>query len=202
MKNTIIFVIMLLAILIFSGCGKTASNQSNNSSNTPKEAEKPINNLVDAIKSNKVLMCTYKDKTGVAGVFYSDNGKYKTEYSDSGKKQISNFDGNYYFYWMEGDAKGYKITQTCLDELVVGTNSTGSTNESESTGTVSDEVNNFNSEEELSNSSDVNCQMVNSVDLSIPSNISFADQCEVLKSAQKTINDLNSKANDIFDKAP
>jgi len=199
MKSKIVIISLLFLSLFLSGCIMKKASKSDSNATSPTEEK--ITNISDALKSTKKIICTYKDSQGIESKIYIDNGKYKTEYTENGKTQYSFFYGTYYYYWTEGDNKGYKISHECLDELIEGDNSSpGPTSGSE--GSVNDEVNNYQTEDDLKNTSETSCQTVSSVDISLPENATFTDQCEILKEAKKAMKDIEGKVNDIFDKAP
>lgn len=199
MRKIFLLLCLVLITLVFCGCWKKNNAQTGNVVK-PSPTEEKITNINEALKKGAKYICTYKDANGVQSKISIDNDKFKTEYTDSGKTQYSIYDGSFYYYWIEGEAKGYKISKQCLDELIVGTETESPANQSESE--FEKEIDNYSTEDDFNDASEVNCQAVNNVDLSLPKEVSFTDQCDTLKAAKQLMKSLEGQVNEIFDKVP
>lgn len=199
MNKKLMYLLIICGIsLVLTGCNNTKNKPTLSSSPSAKEVK--IDNISSAIGRGEKYICTYKDSSGVNSKIYIDNDKFKTEYQENNITQFSQFDGIYYYYWQSNNNSGYKIENTCLDDLVVGTKEeTNSQNQSENEQEYNDEINSYQTTDDLSNSSEVSCQIVSTIDLSLPSNISFEDQCAILKAAKAALTQVENKINNIFD---
>ena len=91
------------------------------------------------------------------------------------------------------------MSQACLDELAEGTEeNVSSTEESE----FNNELDVYSTEDDFEDAGEVNCQSVSNLDLALPSDVTFDDQCEAMRAAKQMMENLQGQVNDIFDKAP
>ena len=195
--------ISLLAVVVFSGCGKEAekSDEFNSTSGeegllergpatSAEEAEtskNPLEKLRLDLSSGKKIKCTYKmtDESGdLEVVTYAQGDKYKTEMMIGGAKNYSIFDGETTYTWSEGQKTGTKISLDCLSDL-----------ESEEVE-VEEEVETENDAEEdfadsLKDAQNLKCEDYQETDFEIPEGIEFIDQCDLLEAQQKMLEGFN-----------
>lgn len=204
MKKIILLMGVMLLAITFSGCGKKENveqnknvieendNQKNSNagiSGSDSENEGGIiNSIKDAISSNKKLKCTYtsnEDGLNMEMITYMQGEKYKTEFAMEGRKNYSVFDGKISHSWEEGSGKGMRINMDCLDELSEGVDTEAIEEDEPLDESEEDIMKTFNK------AMDIDCQEVGSIDFSIPENIEFVDQCEMLKQQQKMMENFN-----------
>jgi hypothetical protein len=204
MKKIILLTVILLVVITFSGCNdKKSSEQTENIAEeiasqksietNSQENGGILNSIKDAISSNKKMECIYvssEDGLNAEIKTYIQGDKYKTEFLMDGKKNNSIFDGKISYSWEEGSKQGVKIDMECFDSLDDGV-----------------DINNFKEVEDVEvvqesdnepmdifdGAQDVNCQNTGDIDFSIPQDINFIDQCEMLKNQQQLINNFSDQ---------
>lgn len=207
MKKLSFITLGLFLALILSGCGSVQkSNDNNNKTNSELEElgfqenqnngakESGENGIVakikNAISAGKKMKCTYKmsDESGDTEVItYIQGDKYKTEIILGQMKTLSIFDGDVMYSWSEGQKTGTKMEMDCIDSLDIKgeTESEAVTENAVATEDQDDFV------KTLSEADNLNCEDAGDVNFDVPSDITFVDQCEMLKSQQKMIEGLN-----------
>lgn len=204
MKKVSLIVLMLFLVINLSGCGDKANNSSEQSNSDAKNStelgqEKSgeitenegnlVNKLKGAISSGKKMKCTYRmgDENGNTEVVtYLQGDKYKTEIVMDQIKTLSIFDGDAMYSWVSGQKVGTKMTMDCIDSL-----DTNSEAENKDIPENIPEEDNDKFVETLADAQNLNCEDAQDVNFDVPSDINFSDQCEMLKSQQKMIEDLN-----------
>lgn len=186
MKKTLtLFLLMFICVGMLSGCwwGKKEEDKNQN------QLQEQFTNIRDAINSGKKLKCTYtfsyEGQEGMKTTIYMQGNKYRTEFDIEGKKQISLFDGKTHYSWGLQDSKGFKMDRDCMEEL--------SSNATTDDSSEFDMESSFVDDDEFERAMDVKCGPVSSIDLSVPSNIEFTDQCELMKQAQEQMKEIEQK---------
>ncbi len=211
MKKVKYIFLGLVMITILSGCQKKNENNVENiistekmqtiqstekkDNNTEKSNNEKLTNDTDkttlgkiktAITSGKKMECTYNTKED--GKFikmktYFDGKKYKNEIEFNGEKAYSVFDGQNSYSWAENSAEGTKINMDCLKEFETIT-SIETTDENENDTDKNDVSEMFDG------AMDLNCHNIKTIDFSIPNDIKFIDQCEMLKKQRDLIKNM------------
>jgi len=189
-KKTILLSSLVLAVALFSGCGKKATEQNAGEGKTAQKEETNgvISSIKDAIGLGKKMKCTYTYKVGdesFTSTTYVEGQKYKGESEVMGKKQIMVFDGETMYSWSEADRKGTKWVKSCIEELNKSTEKT-----SDASTPTGEEI--ADASEVFDDAMDTQCVPVDSIDFSVPSDITFSDMCEQLKKMQDMSKNLPS----------
>jgi hypothetical protein len=180
-------------VLLLAGCGnKVAQNNSDNTgadnSGASKTEEKGavggvISSIKDAMASGKAMQCTYtiKNKEGgdIVSTMYVDGKKYAGTTNVAGTVQHMIFNEEAMYSWSEGQKTGMKMTTACSEELAA--KAPKSQNDNAPTPPATD------SEKTFDNALNVKCEPNSGGDFTVPSDITFADQCEMLKGLQKNM---------------
>lgn len=182
---------LVVGILLLAGCGNKpadkagemkAENKSGVTTETKAEKGGVISSIKDAMGLGKEMKCAYKFK-GEAGditsTAYVNGKKYKAESTVMGKKQIVIFDETAMYSWAEGEKNGMKMTKTCMEEMEKNIPKTQG-GQAPASDSISDE-------EFFENSTDVSCAPYSGADFSVPKDIVFADQCEMLKNMMNSL---------------
>lgn len=200
-KASLIFSTLLLA-LVLGGCSKggeekTIGEQDPNSAkesqqltgeiatggeNEPKEEGNILNKLKSAVTSGKKMKCVYKienEGKSTEIVSYMQGDKYRSEIDMGAIKTRSVFDGDVMYSWTEGQKQGMKMTMDCMESLG-GETAAGDNKEEEIALKDGDDF-----VESLKDAQNLSCEDADDIDFSIPSDIEFTDQCEMLKSQQE-----------------
>jgi hypothetical protein len=187
--------IVAAGALVLAGCGNKAAVNIDGQpeakpQNTPitavdKGADKSdgvISSIKEAMGLGKVMKCTYKtkDASGGAGmevVSYINGKKYKSDVVVAGKAQHMIFDESAMYSWGDGLKQGMKITTSCAEEMAKNIPA----------GKDAANVPDPTGEKAFDSAMDVKCVESGSIDFSIPTDVTFVDQCEMLKNVMKNI---------------
>lgn len=186
--KTIKIAAVTMGILFVAGCGNKPVNNQTNSEQMPEkqstQAQEQTSGVIDSVKdamlSGKEMKCVYKIKTekeDMEVVTYVNGEKYKTEMTVAGKKQYSLFDGQTMYSWGGVQPQGTKMTKECSQELAKNSPQSAPENQPED----------FSTEKNFENAIDVRCEKTSGTDFSVPQNVSFVDQCQMMKDALKNM---------------
>lgn len=207
MKKISLLLVGLFLVMGLSGCGKvdkpentnnqTGSNNENSEvqsqgdvekeNNAAKNETNTVEKLKNAISSGKKMKCVYKmgEENGSTEVItYMQGDKYKTEVVLGQMTTTSIFDGDAVYSWVAGQKVGTKMTMDCIDSL----DAKGETETPQENVPVEDGDSFM---EKLSSAQNLSCEDAADIDFTVPDDIDFSDQCEMLKSQQKIIEGLN-----------
>jgi len=193
MKKTILITAGSIAVLLLAGCGKNSvtAPMTNPNSAVPEAQTQPagngiINSIKDAMGLGKKMQCTYKDVAGSENLettTWVDGQKSRSESLVNGKKQIAIFDGTTVYSWEEGAKTGYKFTIDCMKEAT------------KNLPQGQQPTQQIDPENPDKNATDVNCVPANAVDLTIPTDVTFNDQCEIMNKMLKTLPNVQNMPN-------
>ncbi|KKP67009.1 MAG: hypothetical protein UR66_C0003G0108 [Candidatus Moranbacteria bacterium GW2011_GWE1_35_17] len=204
MKKVSLILGGLFLIAVLAGCGKNEKIDSGeqvdlklaeeSAESLPKEDTGEnkggmMEKLKNSISKGKKMKCTYKisDENGATEVTtYAQGEKYKTEVNLGQMKTVSVFDGDVMYSWSAGQKVGTKMAMDCINSLDIKNEAT-----KEADGEASPDKDDDNFVDALSGAENLNCEDAGDVDFSIPDDIKFSDQCEMLKSQQKILENLN-----------
>ena len=179
MKKTSYLLVLAAVVLIFSGCGKKSeTNQTGDSSQGESTGSQVVSSIKDAMGLGKKMECTYETGTGADKVIskvWTEGKKYRGEMTVAGKKENTLFDGSDLMYsWSDGSATGTKISISCMKEI---SDTFSKQDPTASDATPPEDL----GENAFDNAPEANCQPVSAVDFSLPSEITFTDQCAQFK---------------------
>lgn len=191
MKKTLILFSALALVLILAGCAKKSETSQSQpaSNNQQSEGSSVISSIKDAIGMGKKMKCTYSVKVGTETdtyVTYVEGEKYKSESVFDGKTQFSVSDGKTIYSWNDKDKNGTKMDIKCIDDLKKPQEA-----EPSKTAEIPNSV--TSPEEQSDNATDTKCESVSSIDFSVPTDITFKDQCEELKKMMESLDKLKSQ---------
>lgn len=201
MKKTPLLLSIILMVFILSGCsGKNKETVGNNNLDTNgvvqqveenvanKNAEMEegniLNKLKNSLSSGKKMKCVYKiESEGNATeiISYMQGEKYRSEIAMGAIKTKSIFDGDTMYSWVEGQKQGMKMTMDCMESLGNESN----TPEDKNGEILPKEGDEF--VESLKDAKNLSCEDAGDIDFSVPSDVEFTDQCEMLKSQQELL---------------
>lgn len=136
--------------------------------------------IKDVLGLGRKARCTYTaesgDKTDQSAAVAIDGKRFKSVVSVPGGKMYMVFDGDTQYVWTDADKNGFRIDRTCFEDVQKGLpENLRSGDFAESAG------------EGFNTAKDANCQLAASVDISVPTDIVFADQCALLRDSVKTL---------------
>jgi hypothetical protein len=192
--------VLILTFMLVAGfnCGGVDNN------NTEIETEdKPIatendddDSVIEDFKSalqiNQAMKCTYKgvdDAGSVETTTYVEGDKYRSEYSSAGLDFVTVFDGKTMYSWDNNSKKGTKMDIKCFDDLETIT---------EENGTEIDDYEEYRSSEDiLDTGANVSCQKASKIDLEVPQDVEFVDQCAAFKQQLDALENIQDQLPDM-----
>lgn len=197
---------MLGLVFFLTGCDKqtqtevekntSAEVESGDLKNTEKtqtdgQELSMLDKLKSAVVSGKKMKCSYKmtDEKGTTTemITFMQGEKYRSEFLMEGMQSYSVFDGEAMYSWVKGVSGGSKMTMDCLKSL--------DTSELEAANGGLAEDSDEKEEKEFIDSleaaQNLKCEDVANIDFSIPGDVSFTDQCVLIKSQQERANGVN-----------
>ena len=197
MKKVLTLGALVAVTLVFSGCGKQTQEmpaEDLSSGQMVKEnvIEKAINTVQDAMISGKRMKCTYtinnatEEGGAVTSEVYLDGERNKSITEAAGMGKIYSFyNGEDVYTWNEQTKSGMKINNECYADFATGDEEVDTEEETEEV--AANPVNVFN------NAFDVKCEEVGNVDWSLPEDVEFIDQCEMLKGQMNQIQNIQNQ---------
>jgi major membrane immunogen (membrane-anchored lipoprotein) len=181
---------MVAGVLLLAGCGCSTQQAQNNQTvpenNQNAESQAPTNNqggvinsIKDAMGLGKPMKCTYaiKNPSGdLTTTSYVDGKKYMTTTTVAGNVMHTLFDETTMYTWTEGQKQGTKMDIACAQDLAKNVPQGTSTPAPDPTG-----------EKTFDSATNVSCESASGVDFSVPTDITFADQCAALQNILKNI---------------
>lgn len=194
-KKISYLLILMAVVLVISGCGKkVAENKVNEAEST---GSKVVNSIKDAMGLGQKMKCTYVMGVGeneFVSTVWTEGKKYRGESMIAGQKSFSLFDGDDWMYtWLAEEKTGTKMSMKCMEGLK------DIFPEKE---TAKDEERELPQIEDLGEDAfddipEANCEPVASIDFSLPSGITFTDQCEQTRTQMENIKKMQEGFKDI-----
>ena len=127
---------------------------------------------LEQLQKGEKLSCTYTDDQGGEAQVFMDGENYRMEYvSDQGNMTSVSREGVLYIWGDQMPDSGMKFAQDCFEDF--------------DTPSSSSQEYYTSSEEVVEEIPDISCTSIDRVDTSIPENISFVDQCDMMKQFQQ-----------------
>lgn len=168
--------ILMVGTIILTSCGNKAIENNAVSGNQFKGT---VNTIKEAKESGRMMKCTYKigGHEGLGEyIAYINGNKYKIDsMGPNGKMWHLIFDGDSAYDWGDSQNQGVKRTLSCFRdaEIKYPTEKVFSKTASDIAGITGE--NTFNE------AVNVKCIDVSKIDFSIPTGVTFIDQCEYFK---------------------
>lgn len=151
-----------------------------------------IGSIQDAMTLGEKLKCTYSAQagSGTSSTIFIDGQKFKSVTDVNGEKMYGLFDGETQYTWTTGTQKqGFKMTKACMEELAKTAPQTTANNNGGNT-TPQDLQKSFDAAQNVS------CEAATGEDFSVPTDIVFADQCEMIRNSMKALEDIKGQLPD------
>lgn len=155
---------------------------------TAPEKNGIISSIKDAMGLGQKMRCTYTapDAKGapVTSTIAVDGQKYKFTSDSKGEKLYGLFDGETQYTWTTGTTKqGWKMTKACMEEL----SKSVPTSNGAAPETPQDAQKSF------ANAENVQCVPSASEDFTVPTDVNFVDQCEMMRNSLKALDGMKGK---------
>ena len=176
MKKTLLNVAVIGAAIVLAGCAKPGAVDQNTAQNQQGGSAKNsvINSIKDAIGLGTKMECTYTTNINgkeIKAVMQTDGKNFKSSSEIDGRKMYSVMKDNVSYAWGEGIPMASKLSLDCIKDLPKPEGQ-------ESNPQVEDMQ---NPEKAFDGATNVVCNPIASVDISVPNNIQFQDICEMMK---------------------
>lgn len=180
---------VMFGAMALAGCGaqpeQAAGPRENASEAWEQAAERgetmgtPQEGWLSDIAAGKTLECEYRmaDGDGEYGTvrMIMDRDRYRTETRTENGEFISVFDGETSYSWTAGEGRGMKMRMDCVEGM------DDADMEADMDEEMSDEESFRSSEEALNLIPDISCREIDSANFSVPEDVEFVDQCEMLR---------------------
>lgn len=147
-----------------------------------------VSSFKEAMGLGQKMRCTYTAGDGAAvftSTAYVEGKKFRSESEAGGVKMFVISDGEEQYVWNSGSSQGFKMSQACLESFKGDAAKTApSTNPA---STPEDYA------AALESAQNVRCEAVTSADFSVPSDITFTDQCALMEQSKKMMEQYKDK---------
>lgn len=192
----------LLGLIIVIGVGAywytshAPANQSaleggQNAIDKAKEVKEMVENkgivssLKDAVASGVSMHCTYSlDDTGVMTESWIDGEKIRTKVTTNNITTHALIDGGTQYMWTSTNKQGMKMDKACLDKMMQKLPSTTMEKDAPTPQDI---------KETFDAAKNVSCSPSTDADFSLPTDITFTDQCAMMEDTMKLMEQYKDK---------
>lgn len=169
---------MLVLAAALAGCSgkQPAVETGGESASAPAEEQSSGNDWMNLLGKGKSVECSIPGD-GMATKMSAEGKKYRTETEIEGKKHLSVSDGKTMWTWTDGEKQGMKMEFSCMDDIRATIPEEG--------GPAPEYA--ASPEEALGEKPDISCVEGGPVDMSVPTDVVFTDQCELMKNQIKAM---------------
>ncbi|MDH4330886.1 MAG: hypothetical protein OEV93_05030 [Candidatus Moranbacteria bacterium] len=193
MKKVLLVTIMIFSVMILSGCFKKAAKEQGKEEGVQvqeqeqkQEMKSEMERAMEMIRSGNRVMCQYRVMSeGQENVMttYVEGKRYRMQMQFGEGEMNSVFDGENMHTWMKGQSQGTKMSMQCQKEL----GGEQAIDETQEEAEMSEDV-----EDVFFGAFNIKCENVNNIDFSVPKNVQFVDQCEMLRQQREMIKKMQS----------
>jgi hypothetical protein len=155
---------------------------------TAVEEKGMVSSIKDAMGLGMAMKCTYTmdeaDKSMQSDVLV-DGEKFRATTTVNGIKSYVLSDGADQYMWTDKDTKGFKMSKACLEDLK---NKFPTPDNNQTTVPKIEDA-----QAALDMAKNVQCNPIESVDLTVPKDITFTDQCAMMKDSMKAMEQMKDK---------
>jgi len=193
MKKIFLGTLVIVFALTLSACGNKAKDngQVEGGDKVPAKTDVVkgdnggvINSIKDAMGLGKKMECTYTevvDGKETKSVTQIDGKNFKATSEVNGKKMYSVMKDEVMYTWGEALPAASKLALSCIEEL--------SKNLPKAEGQVTPSPVE-KPEDAFKDAKNVSCVPVSSIDVSVPTDVNFVDQCEMMKGLANQLKDM------------
>jgi len=154
-----------------------------------------MGDVMNKIQSGVKMQCTYEmntEDTGKATSIVSVEGdKYRSVTTVDGIEQHALFDGEDFYSWNTQTKTGFKMNKQCMENLQGEPVEEDELDETEMKDYYE------SAKDLIADFPDIACEKTNDIDLTLPNDIKFVDQCEILKEQQKMLKEMEAGTMDM-----
>jgi|GEM_PF-5402196 len=193
MKQLAFFVVIGFSAIVLSGCTKTeaptmddASRQLQNQEGTKEmnegenlsEENKMRQQWIEALARGESMRCTYTEEFGEV-IMEMQGEKYQTRMQTPQGMMVSMFDGETLYTWDEEKKMGSLMTKACIEEIQQQFPDEDTSSEYYES-----------SQDAIDSLTHISCEKALDINIQVPGDISFTDQCEMLKSQMEQLKNM------------
>lgn len=203
-KNRLVVLVVTVAgAMALAGCSKSAepsgdqvqgATQATGQAQTQEQVSGGVADWVAGLTTGKKMQCEYPIGTDADKKYsvkmFAEQGRYRTETVMPTGMMITVLDGKTMYTWVDGTKQGMKMDLECAKSLKDGLPQAGPAGKTEQQSYDTPE-------QAIGNIPNITCtEASGDVDLSVPSDVIFADQCEMLKSTLGKMKDMQGRLPD------
>ncbi|HWQ59653.1 MAG TPA: hypothetical protein VN420_00705 [Candidatus Fimivivens sp.] len=187
-KRLVGLVAIVVGAVTLTGCSNSVNESQDQEgtrdqvqSQAQESAKSGVADWVAGLSEGKRMRCEYSFGEGdkaVRTVMYMERDRYRTEVGTPAGDMVSLFDGKVMYSWTKDGKQGMRMDIECMKQL--GDKAPkGEATQKEAAPERYDSP-----QDALESIPDIACSVTtDAVDLSVPTDVTFADQCEMLKGA-------------------
>jgi hypothetical protein len=143
-----------------------------------------MSSLKDVVASGKAMHCTYTlDESGIVTESWIQGDKMRTESTVESMKTFMVADKDTHHIWNSANKQGMKITTACMEKMKQLTPA----QEDKKMPSIQDTKAAFDF------AKNVKCKPTSAVDTSVPTDITFTDQCAAMEDSMKMMEQMKDK---------
>lgn len=141
-----------------------------------EQAMDGVGEWIAGLAAGKRMECEYRvtgeDGTETSVKMYAERDRYRTEVGTPQGNYVSISDGKAVYSFLEGSKEGMKMELDCMKDLAADLPDGEAPSAKEQF---------VSSEETIGNTPGISCRETGAVDIAIPSDVRFTDQCALLR---------------------
>lgn len=203
MERTAKLFVLIFVTVLFAGCfddqdsipeydiSEMTKDIVAQEESTVKQPSAEFSDLIKSIELKEKIECDYKaidedTKEALKAKIYVEGDTYKSITWKNDEELYSIFDGEVFYNWSNLSKDGFMMANSCVEEFE------GSVPEIDGDGDV--DLDTYKTSSELFDEKvSMNCKEGSFVGFSIPDDINFVDQCELLKQQREAIKKINAE---------
>jgi hypothetical protein len=145
-----------------------------------------VSSIKDAMGLGTAMSCTYTMDSGgqtLESTVQVEGEKFRSESTIAGVKTYALSDGSTQYMWTSATNQGFKMDKACLEGM----------KEMREESTDKEMPSMEDAKAALDMAKNVKCSPASSVDFTVPTNITFTDQCAMMKDSMKMMEQYKDK---------
>ncbi|NCU42541.1 MAG: hypothetical protein EOM19_07580 [Candidatus Moranbacteria bacterium] len=181
-----VFVIFLSGCSLSKDAQKEESDITSLQENSSSQERETEDVWGDALARGEKLRCSY-DEEVFSGmnmlVLFFDGEKYRMEYGTNEDPMVNLFDGEAMYSWNERTKSGFFLKQECVEKFREGDSSGETLSQNKYYESAQDVMGGY---------AGISCEKISEVDIQVPGDISFEDQCSFLEMQMENRDQIES----------
>lgn len=148
-----------------------------------------VSSIKDAMGLGTAMQCTYsteQDGKTFESTVQVEGEKFRSESTIAGMKTYALSDGSDQYMWTANTKQGLKMSKACIEDFKKMMPATGDTKNSPLPKME-------DAKAALDMAKNVKCTPIDSADFSLPKDVTFTDQCALMKDSMKAMEQMKDK---------